>query len=347
MKKTKKVKKKKNNLIAKKNYSDNSDYDEDFNCITEKKYKSYFLNFPLSAWITIVGKIYNENMNENLNLGKEYQRTVNLILSQDIFKDYNFLSEEENKAEIEKKIGLNPDFYIEKISNSNIQKILEKREYMFSYDDNFNVILELPKECTLTIIGEICSKLRAKKQSQIQSYCNFIKANKNHILMLIFDFNYENLFESTDQFNNLKDIIENNTPIIFGYIPKLFKEDCYMAYNKIAPKDKKIYYQKYIYETYNLSEIDSLKKKNESSEEEINNLNSIIKAMEEENIKNKEKLEIANKDNEKLRKELEIANKQKDENEKIRKKMEDLKRENEELKNLIKHQDKNEIKMNK
>ena len=108
--------------------------------------------------------------------------------------------------------------------------------------------------------------------------------------MIIFDFNYEHLFRSTKNFKNLVDLADNQTPIIFGYIPKLFREDCYKTYNIISSEEKKIQYEKCKIETYKKLEFETLKKKSESNEEEIFKLKQENARLKAENIKNKEEI---------------------------------------------------------
>ena len=63
--------------------------------------------------------------------------------------------------------------------------------------------------------------------------------------MIIFDNNYNDLFISTSEYLNLKPIKYFKTPVTFGYIPKLYLEDCYIWYNK-TKKGKQIEYFKYM-----------------------------------------------------------------------------------------------------
>ena len=275
------------------NISDISDNeDEYFGYVNNKKYIKYFLNFPFNEWIRIVGNIYTSKVSL-IDTGKEYQRAVNTFLKENIFQKFPIECEDGEKQIVLEK-GIIPDFLVKDIKFSDLQSIISERNYMFQYSEDCNYIKNSPKEEKVIIVGEICTKSTSKKKEQIKKYCEYIMQKKNYILMLIFDFNYEHLFSSTRRFNNLVDLADNKIPIIFGYIPKLFREDFYKAYNIISSEEKKIQY-----------EFETLKKKSESSEEEIHNLKDekaileakVIKQREEivkleaQNLKNKERID--------------------------------------------------------
>ena len=162
---------------------------------------------------------------------------------------------------------------------------------MFQYGEYCNDLKNWPKNADVTIIGEIFNKLASKKKEQINKYIEYINRHKYHILMLILDFNYDHLFASTLNFNNLKELVYNQTPIVFGYIPKFFREDCYIAYNEIASINNKIEYKNFIRKEINENDFEILKKKTDSSEEEILRLKAENEALKLENIKNKEDID--------------------------------------------------------
>ena len=126
-----------------------------------------------------------------------------------------------------------------------------KKDDSLSYNKNYK----------LDIIGEICNSLKSKKGKQIYKYTNYIKQNNNCILMIIFDFNYADLFYDTKHFSNLAPIRKEKIPVIFGYIPKLYREDCYNIYNKNESEANKVNIQKYIKKICNKSDFEYYKEK--------------------------------------------------------------------------------------
>ena len=100
--------------------------------------------------------------------------------------------------------------------------------------------------------------------------------------MLIFDNNYNDLYSPTKNFRNLDSMVDFKTPVVFVYVPKLYREDCYLYYNKGKKNKEKIEYKKYLkgicYKA-NVSEI---------SEEELKKLNE-IKQKYDSNLKKKKK----------------------------------------------------------
>ena len=325
------------NSLSKKNYTDNSDNDEEkFEFIKKKKYSESFLNFPFNEWIQIVKKIYSSDI--SLDTGKVYQRTVNKILNQDIFRKFK-MDYEDGKKVIFLKEGILPDFLIQGIKFYEFKQIIDERKYMFQYGEYCNDLKNWPENADVTIIGEICNKLASKKREQINRYDEYINRHKYHILMLIFDFNYEHLFTSTLNFSNLQKLAYNKTPIVFGYIPKLFREDCYIAYNEIASINNKIEYKNFIRKEINESDLDILRKKADSSEEEILRLKAENEALKLENIKNKEEIDKLKTEVNKLEQKLEQKLIEKDESDKKRdEEMAKLKKMTEELLNNLHEQ---------
>lgn len=246
--------------------SDNSSSDENFDCLRKKNIQEFYIQFPFKKWISIIKQIIGENENNiNYDSGKKYQNTVNKVMLEDIFFGHNFKYEND-----ENKLEFNSDFIVENIQYGELMKILEERKYMFFFenisfkDDNKNV----------TIVGEICKNLKFKKEKQIRKYCEELSKNqkKDFIFMLIFDHNYSDLFIDTHKFKNLKSIEKKNIPVIYGYIPRLYKEECYYYYNKYADEKDKINYKKYIQKFYSVTGYDELVNKTEKSEEEKNEL---------------------------------------------------------------------------
>jgi hypothetical protein len=246
---------------------------------------------------------------------------------------------EDGKKVIFLKEGILPDFLIQGIKFYEFKQIIDERKYMFQYGEYWYDLKNWPENADVTIIGEICNKLASKKREQINRYDEYINRHKYHILMLIFDFNYEHLFTSTLNFSNLQKLAYNKTPIVFGYIPKLFREDCYIAYNEIASINNKIEYKNFIRKEINESDLDILRKKADSSEEEILRLKAENEALKLENIKNKEEIDKLKTEVNKLEQKLEQKLIEKDESDKKRdEEMAKLKKMTEELLNNLHEQ---------
>jgi hypothetical protein len=157
-----------------------------------------------------------------------------------------------NYDSLSKKI-INPDFLVYKIPKKNFFEILDERQYMMIMKYN------IPKDKEyISIIGEIKTRNRSahKNSYQRRDYLNFINlvnsSNKNNeflIMMYIYDESFS-LFKkelSTKQ--------QDKYPIIYGYMPKLYYENCYKTYNvlidilgsskeKIDLSNKKIFKKK-------------------------------------------------------------------------------------------------------
>ena len=296
------MKKKIRNLSSDKNYKNPSD-NEDYEWVNKnnKSMYDYYKQFPFNDWIKIIKDIIDKK--EEVNTGKKYQNTVIQILLNDIFKDCELVFESKTQ-----KLELNADFIVKEIYFKDLNKILSKRYYMIKY---YNLNFE--QNSKLKIIGEICNNIVNKNYSQIDKYCDCVWKNQNTVLMLIFDYSFQNLFniEKLEIYFKLKKI-----PIIYAYIPKLYREDCYQHYNNINGKNK-IEYKNYIKALYNTMDIENLKKKSEDSEQEkikyeitIRNLNKEIKKKENDNKMKAITIENITKDNKKKDEEIGIKNKE-------------------------------------
>lgn len=226
---------------------------EDFTWVMNDKLtkddKLNYLQYPLSKWMKIV---FNPSVYAFTDEGVYYQTIVNKILSDEVFNGFNFFGEKNGIIKIDlkksynldlsilKKKGINPDFFVHEIPKEKFLKLLELRNYMFISKINIPEHIQI-----ISIIGEIKSSKKSfkKKKIQLKDYLNYIKlANEKLtkemlILMLIYD-------ESYNIFVNQKKTQSKSTQIIYGYVPKLYYEDCYKAYNElidqIKPKINKI-----------------------------------------------------------------------------------------------------------
>ena len=268
-------------------YSDKSTDEESYEWFDRNKdLYEFYCQFPFKKWLEIIKEIYDKKdfLDKKMS-GPLYQTTVNKVLLNDIFKDKQFIYEKAQKNE-EIKLIFEADFIAEIANYQTFYNIINSRKYMFQYE-NLDRFSQVKNE--IHIIGEICNKLSNKNSQQINKYCKAISDNNNnnnkgpiYILMIIFDNNYNDLFSPTKNFRNLNPIRIFKTPVVFGYIPKLYREDCYLFYNKGKKiNEEKIEYKKYlkgIFYKANVSEI---------SEEELKKLNE-IKQKFDYNLKKKE-----------------------------------------------------------
>ena len=240
---------------------------ENFNWVNKrtfpKQLKKFYTQFPLDSWKDIVlGRkrplIYDE--------GLYYQGTVNKILRKDIFKDCDFHGEKNGAIDfnfkqvykidydqlLKKKIR--PDFYVYRIERQKFFEILESRKYMMILKNENNI----PKNIKfISILGEIKSSYESCHTDDDQRYdyekfielANTLNTEEYIILMYIYD-NSFNFFQK-DYFYSA----EKKNPIIYGYAPKLYYEDCYKSYNdlidqlklnkeKLDLRDKKVFKKK-------------------------------------------------------------------------------------------------------
>ena len=217
-----------------------------------EEYKLDYLKYPLKEWkeIVCIQDLENSKIREE---GKYYEYIVNIIMEKDIFKDSEFHLEKNSIFDFKfedyyridysllKKRDIIPDFFVYKIPIKKFLQILDERNYMILLRNN------IPKDKKyISIVGEIkTSRSKAhKKDDQRQDYLTFINSANNLnnsdeflIMMYIYDISFS-LFK-----NEEKDYNEDKEPIIYGYMPKLYYEDCYKSYNDIIdqlrlPNDK-------------------------------------------------------------------------------------------------------------
>ena len=222
---------------------------EDFEWVENNKfkeeYKKNYLEYPLKKWKEIV---YEQDLKDSkiTDEGKYYKYTVNSILENDIFKDLEFHKEKKYIFDFnfEKYYNINynslikgaikPDFFVYKIPKGKFLEILNERKYMMLLRH------KIPNDKKyISVVGEIkTSRIKAhKNDNQRQDYLTFINLANNLnkssnsdeflIMMYIYDISFS-LFK-----NEENDYDEDKEAIIYGYIPKLYYEDCYKKYNEI------------------------------------------------------------------------------------------------------------------
>lgn len=214
--------------------------EEDFSWIknSEDELKQKYMKFPLNKWRDIVKEI---DLNKVEYKSSAYQTMANVILEKDIFKNQVF-KEEDNIynllslfPEVEsKKYNIKPDFIIVNIPKNIFTDIISQREYMLTFDKNFNKFENIEY---INIIGE--SKVnhdRIADKNQKENYLNFIQDmnNKNNgnffMLMYVFDISYKNFWE--------KDFFIKQ-PIIIAYIPQIYNYDRYKIENILSDESNK------------------------------------------------------------------------------------------------------------
>ena len=232
------------------------DYDWVENNKFNKEYKLSYLEYPLKNWKNIV---YEQDVKNTkvIDKGKYYEYIVNIILEKDIFKDSEFHKEKNSIFDFDfedyykidysllKKGDILPDFFVHKIPMDKFLQILEERKCMLLLRNN------IPKDKKyISIVGETkTSRSNAhKKDDQRQDYLTFINSvnNLNNssnsdeflIMMYIYDISFL-LYKNEETDYNI-----DNEPIIYGYMPKLYYEDCYKSYNDIIDQLKQTFENK-------------------------------------------------------------------------------------------------------
>lgn len=277
-----------NESSARESGYENFDWIQDTNF--PKKMKKFFTEYPLNRWKDI---ILNSNDMQIRNDGLYYQGTVNKILKKDIFLDFDFHEDKSgamdfnfNKtydidySQLSRKT-ISPDFYVYKIENKKFFELLKTREYMMI----LKYANEIPETAKfISILGEIkssysyCHVLDRQRQDY-DKFINLVNESKTDeyiILMYIYDSSFH--FFQKDYYYNTKE--EN--PTIYGYIPKLYYEDCYQSYNILIEELK---LQK---EKIDISVKTSFKKKRKELEKEnallIQENNSLKQQLKKENV---------------------------------------------------------------
>jgi len=217
---------------------------EDFDWINDENFSSSnkkdYLKYPLSDWkdssyIPNLGQPQTHVSSE----GKLYENKVRTILIDDVFKDFDFIYDKDGFVnfdlmsnykvtpnDINNKISIEPDFFVNKMKAEKFKNLLEKRSYMI------RTFQELEPEVEyVSIIGEIKigHKRAFKWNDQRQAYISFIskaavEKGEKLVLMYVYDQSYK-LFKEDKP--NEKDSVF----LIICYIPKIYKGKCYKAYN--------------------------------------------------------------------------------------------------------------------
>ena len=255
-----------------------STVEEDFDWITDKDFKienkKDYLKYPLNLWREIA---YEPNVNI-FSMGKYYESRVNKVLKNDVFKSFEFFKIKNgvfkfnlmnhynvDKSELTKNFIV-PDFFIHKIEVEKFNELLEKRKYMMRTFQKLNT-----NKKYISIIGEIKTSRNSvfKSSNQRKDYIKFIQianSSKEEELVLMYVYNESYKLFKEDSVTNKDKIF-----LIICYIPKLFEDDCYKAYNDIIKKYK-----------LDAKEIDLTKKLNKITKEDlIKELNALKKELNE------------------------------------------------------------------
>jgi len=199
---------------------------EDYNWVNDENLpnetKLKFLDYPLNMW-----KDDQDFQGYQINdEGTYYQKIVNKILVNDIFKDMGFHKEENGVIDFKisdiykidydsfSKKYINPDFVVYKIPKKNFFEILDERKYMMIMKYN------IPEDKDyISIIGEIKTRRYSnhKNSYQRQDFLNFInlvnssnKTDEFLIMMYIYGESFS-LFKK-----KLSTKRQDKYPIIYG-----------------------------------------------------------------------------------------------------------------------------------
>ena len=208
---------------------------EDFDWVDKdiysKESKLEYLKFPLKEWKDI---IYEKNDSEYkiTSYEEQYQDMVNKILKLNIFNGFNFFHEKGGiikykLAKYNTDIKIAPDFFVYRMEKSKFIKLLKERKYMMKTK------YEVPENIKyISIIGEIkMSRKKALKSSkQKKRYDEFAKRGSNEEEKLIVMYVYD---QSFILFKEDEEKIKT-APIVYCYIPKLYNDKCYKAYNNVV-----------------------------------------------------------------------------------------------------------------
>ena len=196
--------------------------------------KRDFLKYPLNEWKNFV---FDKNQSNYLILeeGKLYQDIVNKILEKDFFKDFNYYKEKSEMIKTrfdnyQANVDIKPDFFVHKIKKEKFIELLEKRNYMMTLNYKIDESVKY-----ISIIGEIkLNHNQLLKKRKRKLYFKFIKNAKieegeKFLLMYVYDESF-NLYEEDNK--NLS----HEQPIIYCFIPKLYKGNCYGIFNGLSDK---------------------------------------------------------------------------------------------------------------
>ena len=217
---------------------------EDFNWIEDTdfspKNKKDYLKYPLSDWREISYDPSLDKPQTHLaSEGKLYEMKVIKILRDDVFKGFKFFFDKYglfefdlmhyykvNPNDINNKPSIEPDFFVHKMEVKEFNQLLTNRSYMIRTFEQLKSDVKY-----VSIIGEIKigHKRAFKMNDQRKAYISFIqkahlKGGEKLLLMYVYDQSYK-LFK-TDEPNKL-----DLRSLIICYIPKIYKNNCYKAYN--------------------------------------------------------------------------------------------------------------------
>ena len=215
---------------------------EDYNWVTDKNFslenKKDYLKYPLNNWREMT---YVPNIDQALvhSQGHLYESKVNKVLKNDVFNGFKYFDSKEgiitfnlftyyHVLPIELSKGsIAPDFFVHQIEVTKFNELLENRKYMMRTFQKINT-----NKKYISIVGEIkMSHNRAFKDcDQRKDYITFIQKAKSSEEELVLMYAYD---ESYKLFKEDKPRKTDKIFLILCYIPKLYLEDCYLAYNSI------------------------------------------------------------------------------------------------------------------
>ena len=190
-----------------------------------KKLKKFYTQFPLKSWKKIILSPENLQIRDE---GLYFQGTVNKVLRNDIFKDFDFHEEKNgaiefdfkeiykiNYAQLSKKT-ISPDFYVYKIEFEKFFKLVKSREYMMILKNEKNIPTNIK---FISILGEIKSSYSSchiddEQRHDYETFINLVnelKTDEYIILMYI----YDNSFKFFEKDINFK--ADKKSPIIYSY----------------------------------------------------------------------------------------------------------------------------------
>ena len=222
--------------------------EEDYSWVTDKNFsiedKKDFVKYPLNKWRDLVYML--KSTYTILSERRFYIYKVKKVLKHDIFKDcvyyymkdgiFGFSLIEYYKMNLLELINYSvlPDFFIFRMKMEKFKKLLEDRKYMMR---TFKKLNENKKYVSIIIEIKVSHKRAFKNNDQRKDYFKFVEKaiipdDEELILMYIYDESYK-LFKEDKPQNE-----DNNIFLILCYIPKLYNDECYIAYNNIIDELK-------------------------------------------------------------------------------------------------------------
>lgn len=222
--------------------------EEDYSWVTDKNFsienKKDFVKYPLNKWRDLVYML--KSTYTIISERRFYIYKVKKVLKHDIFKDcdyyymkdgiFGFSLIEYYKMNLLELINYSvlPDFFIFRMKMEKFKKLLEDRKYMMR---TFKKLNENKKYVSIIIEIKVSHKRAFKNNGQRKDYFKFVEKaiipdDEELILMYIYDESYK-LFKEDKPQNE-----DNNIFLILCYIPKLYNDECYIAYNNIIDELK-------------------------------------------------------------------------------------------------------------